>query len=394
MHHKSMIFAAALCAVATACSASGGGQAIPAGMNPAGNSLLAQRGKPRVDTTSVLKLLSKQVVIGSTVDPSNKDVNPYGLAYVSLAPLTKGKVAQGDLVPCNFNNKANVQGQGTTVEVLKAKAGSKPSRLAQSKSLLGCSSTVLSEYDETWTTNALAKTVMDISPSGKIIKTLTNAAFPEPWSDTYAIAPFPYIPDAVFVADAKLGTIVRIDLNNQVKTYPVTTVITGLPVNHGAPGSILGPSGLTYDVNTDTLYVVDGVNNTVYAFDKAFNDLTKAKSIVVGKDGKSFSGAKSKDASVLFSGNPLNGPISAAELPNGNLIVGNTLDPSGTNLLVEIASNGKLLGTKNVDKGAAGALFGIATNRNAAPQGSQPSDASTVIYFNDDNANNVQALQK
>ncbi|MBV8116487.1 MAG: hypothetical protein JOZ01_00840, partial [Candidatus Eremiobacteraeota bacterium] len=66
---------------------------------------------------------------------------------------------------------------------------------------------------------------------------------------------------------------------------------------------------------------------------------------------------------------------------NGNLVVGNTLD----NNLVEIATDGTLLDTKSVDSGAVGALFGIVT------VGS--SDSTEKIYFNDDNANNVQVLE-
>ena len=51
--------------------------------------------------------------IGSTVDPTNGDGNPYGLA---IAPVSAGLLTAGDLVICNFNDSANVQGNGTTIE--------------------------------------------------------------------------------------------------------------------------------------------------------------------------------------------------------------------------------------------------------------------------------------
>ncbi len=76
--------------------------------------------------------------------------------------------------------------------------------------------------------------------------------------------------------------------------------------------------------------------------------LTPAGSNVTGMRG---TGAKAKDARVVYSG-------------SGNLVLGNALDPSGKNLLVEIA---------------------------IASSGS--SNATTKIYSNDDNANNVQVLE-
>jgi hypothetical protein len=86
---------------------------------------------------------------------------------------------------------------------------------------------------------------------------------------------------------------------------------------------------------------------------------------------------------VIASGPPLNGPISSALLPNGDLVVGNTLDGTGTNLLIEVSPAAGVVATKNVDTGAAGALFGIvATGTLTNPK----------IYFNDDNTNTVVLL--
>src|SRR5580704_15441969 len=59
--------------------------------------------------TSVLNGLQTQTTIGSTVDTGtgagSGDENPYGLA---IAPVTSGKLTQGDLIICNFNNSSNV----------------------------------------------------------------------------------------------------------------------------------------------------------------------------------------------------------------------------------------------------------------------------------------------
>src|SRR6202023_429973 len=82
----------------------------------------------------------KITTIGSTVDPMNGDSNPYGLA---IAPITSGKMTAGDLIICNFNDKANVQGNGTTIEILHPTPGSKPIRMVQDPNLKGCSALAL-----------------------------------------------------------------------------------------------------------------------------------------------------------------------------------------------------------------------------------------------------------
>ncbi|MDQ6824987.1 MAG: hypothetical protein M3007_05925, partial [Candidatus Eremiobacteraeota bacterium] len=81
---------------------------------------------------------------------------------------------------------------------------------------------------------------------------------------------------------------------------------------------------------------------------------------------------------------PLNGPISAALLPGGHLVLGNTGDPAGKNLMIEITPAGKMLAVKNVDTGAAGAIFGMVAT------GTSLHD--TKLYFNDDNDNTVKVL--
>jgi hypothetical protein len=385
-----LIFAAALVLMAGACNAGGTNQSVPSTSGSSFSAGSSNEVQPNVDHTSILKMLTKQSVIGSTVDPTNGDQNPYGLVYVAKKPFGTSLLKKGDLVVCNFNDQANVQGNGTTVEYMTSTAGSSPKRLAQSSKLKGCASLVINSFDEVFAANSGAKNATGINAHGKIVQTLANASLVEPWGSAYVPSQTGYPPgDGLWVADASSGSIVRINLGTGGKpTY--TPVITGFAVNKGKPGSILGPSGLQYmagpNGSIDTLYVLDGVTNTVVAFKHAYNDLFAAKAIVVSSDGKTFSGPKAKDARLVFSGSPLNGPISSALLPNGNLVVGNTLDPNGTNLLVEIAADGTMLATKNVDKGAQGALFGIAA--------AGSSDSTTQIFFNDDNANNVQTLQK
>jgi DNA-binding beta-propeller fold protein YncE len=187
---------------------------------------------------------------------------------------------------------------------------------------------------------------------------------------------------AFYESNAGTGTVVRINVGAK---YTWEVIASGFPVNHGKPGTALAPSGLAYDPKGDTLYFADGMNNTIVAF-KNVSKIPK-NGIKATDNGMKFTGPAAGDARIVLAGVPLNGPISTALLPNGNLIVGNTLDPSGKNLLIEISTaSGKVLDVRNVDNGPQGALFGLAVTGSTA--------AGTKVYFNDDNDNNVQVLER
>jgi hypothetical protein len=328
------------------------------------------------DDSSILKKLKKQVVIGSTIDPKFGQTNPYGL---TVAASTTGDFTAGDLVVCNFNDKKNVQGTGFTIVALHPKPGSKPLLVSSSKTLLGCAALALSPSDDIWASAFAANDVPIISAAGKLEGNIKGKPFKHPWGQVFAQ---PKTGSPVFyVSDAGAGTIVRINLGS---TFTFDVIAKGFAINHGKPGSIFAPSGLAYDPSVDTLYIVDGTNNTVVAF----NNVTTIPSggIVVQKGGKTFKGPSAGDAKLVYSGSPLDGPISSALLPNGNLVIGNTGNPSGQNIMVEMTPSGKVLDTRNVDNGASGALFGIVATGT--------DDSNTKIYFNDDNDNNLQVLEK
>lgn len=366
-------FAASLFLVTVAGCGHGGGAMLPS-QNTGAPAL--SRIAPQKEY-SILKMLKKQVVIGSTSDPKLHQLNPYGL---SVAPSTAGDFQQGDLAVCNFNAKSNVQGTGYTIVALHPKPGSKPTLVsADKKVLLGCAALALGPADDIWATAFADDDNPVLSASGKLEVNIRGKKFDRPWGQIYA-QPTSGSP-AFYESNAGNGSIVRINLGSK---FTYDEIATGFAVNHGKPGSIFGPSGLTYDASVDTLYIVDGTNNTIVAFSNV--STIPAGGIIVGKGGKSFSGPSASDAKLLFSGKPLNGPISAALLANGNIVVGNTSNPSGQNLMVEIARSGKLMDVRNVDKGASGALFGIVTTGDQAK--------NQKVYFNDDNDNNLQVLER
>ncbi len=89
---------------------------------------------------TVLPRLTETKTIGSTVDPLNSDQNPYGL---DIARADAGLLHRGDLVVCNFNDAANVQGNGTSIVALRPHPGATPTRIAREPTFLGCTALTL-----------------------------------------------------------------------------------------------------------------------------------------------------------------------------------------------------------------------------------------------------------
>jgi hypothetical protein len=343
--------------------------------------------------------------IGSTLDPTNGDQNPYGL---TIAPTTAGLITKGDLIVCNFNNggtNANpggVQGTGTTIVGLHPAAGSNPYRIAQSASLNGCSALTMLP-DDSISAAAWSATANPLVSAAGTVGLPFSDTFAYPWGEAYVAATSAQ-PAAIYVANApggasnvNTGTIDRISLDDDAQTS-FTEIVTGFCTS-GAPGGIFGPSGLTYDASIDTLYIVDTSSASVIAI---------AGVSAVGKDGvvvngqcsgtttptplPTFSGPSMTSARVIAHGAPFNTPLSAALLKNGDLVVANAdiglSTPSATtNLLIEVSPQlpGGFVGEPlQLDNTTPGALFGLAATVDAA--------GNQVIYFNDDNAAAVMEL--
>jgi hypothetical protein len=346
-------------ALTFAASMTGAGEA--AVRLPAGTAVAAGAGG------SVIGSLPTITTIGSTIDPVNGDSNPYGLA---VAPAAGGGIALGDLVVCNFNDSLNIQGLGTTIEVLAPVPGSKPQRLIGDPRLTGCAAIAMGGAAP-WVAALDANDNPIVSPTGQLLDAINNFGWTEPWGQAFVAGP--NSPAAFYETNANDGSIVRINLGS---AFTFDKIARGFPVNHGAPGKILAPSGLTYDAGRDVLYVVDGAVNALIAIK---NPATIQKDGITIR-GASIEGPYASRVKVLRFGAPLKAPISAALLFNGNIVVGNT----GDNRLIELTPEGKFIGQKILDGGAPGALFGIAATGTSA--------ATTKIYFNDDNTNTVNVL--
>jgi len=338
---------------------------------------------------------SPMTTIGSTVDPMNGDVNPYGLA---IAPATAGLITAGDLVICNFNNgpPANTQGAGTTIVGLHptaaANPGGKPYRIAQDAKLQGCNAVAMLPDDSIAAAAWMSGMNTLVSPTGTVNSPFASDGFGQPWGEVY-VAANGGNPAALYVSNFD-GSIDRIALNGDAQTS-FTQIAHGF-WGSGTPGSIYAPTGLTYDAAIDTLYIVDTSSFSVVAFANVAS--IGAAGVVVNGNCKSvanpptpaptFSGPSAASARVIAHGAPLFAPISAALLANGDLIVINddiNITAGQTpNLAVEVSPvlPGGFVGQPlPLDNGPPGALFGIVATVDG--QGHQ------IVYYNDDTPNTV-----
>jgi hypothetical protein len=338
--------------------------------------------------------------VGSTIDPINGDLNPYGLA---VAPATAGLITKGDLVVCNFNDgPTNTQGKGTTIIGLHPAAGSKPYRIAQSADLLGCNALTMLP-DDSISAAAWGSNLNPLVSASGAVGTPFSDTFAGTWGEAFVAATATQ-PAAIYVSNAPGGatnaggTIDRISLDVDAQTS-FTEIVTGI-CSGGAPGAIFGPAGLTYDPASDTLYVVATSSASVIAIAKV-SSIPKDGVVVNGQCSgttatptpvPTFSGPSMASATVIAHGAPFNAPLSAALLKNGDLLVANAdigigTPSATTNMLIEVSPvlPGGFVGQPlQVDTGTPGALFGLAATVDA--QGNQ------VIYFNDDNNNAVMQL--
>jgi len=344
---------------------------------------------------SILSMLSpsKITTIGSTVDPTTNENNPYGLA---IATATGGPITAGDLIVCNFNDSAGTEGMGTTIVGLHPSPGAAPYRIAQSPSLQGCNALAVlpdgSIAAAAWQANQNPL----VAPSGTVGTPFSADTFANPWGEAY-VAASGQNPAALYVSNSD-GSIDRITLNGDAQTG-FTQIVSGF-CHSGAPGGIYAPAGLTYDSSVDTLYVVDTSSFSVVALTNV-SGIGSAGVTVTGQCTSTaspptpmptFSGPSAASATVIAHGAPLFAPLSAALLADGDLIVENSDVgiPSGQmpNLAVEVSPvlPGGFVGQPvQLDtSGTSGALFGIVATVD--------SQKNQIIYFNDDNTNSVMVM--
>jgi hypothetical protein len=309
--------------------------------------------------------------VASTV-PANGDVNPYGVAVV---PASGGRLTAGDILVSNFNDKANVQGTGTTL--VQVSPAGKTSVFANVSALpagqtcpggIGLT-TALGILPGGWvvvgslpTTHGGVLPGLDpagclivLNDRGTVAETITNRDIVGPWDLTVKSSA---TSAEVFVSNALGGntatnhgvpvtgncTVVRLDLALSPAAPPrltgSTVIGTDFPWRANKAALVLAPTGLALGAN-GTLYVDDTLTNSVSAIPRA---LTRTSAITAA-------------GGNLSAGGALDAPLGMTLAPNGDLVVvnGNNGDA------VEITPAGQQVATKTLIKNGAGDLFGIIT---------------------------------
>jgi hypothetical protein len=309
--------------------------------------------------------------IASTV-PKNGDVNPYGVA---VAPVSKGRLVQGDVLVSNFNNHRNLQGTGTTIVEVSPKGGVTVFASLEPNKLPGACpgglglTTALVALRSGWvvvgslpTKNGSSATAQPgclivLDNSGTPVETLSGPSINGPWDMTAADGDGSA---TLFVSNVlngtvaaspntvEGGTIVRIGLSIPDTGKPAvsseTVIGKDFPERTDPAALVVGPTGL--GLADGTLYVADSVGNRIAAIGDALTRTT----------------ASSGGGTVSTNG-ALNDPLGLAIAPGGNILTAN----GGDGNLVETTPTGTQVAVKMLDTSPAppgpngnGTLFGLA----------------------------------
>ena len=335
--------------------------------------------------------LHKKHKIASTV-PANGDVNPYGIA---VAPTTTGNLVAGDVLISNFNNKANKQGTGKTIDEISPSghlhlfASLNPSMLPGSCPGGVGLTTALVALRSGWvivgslpTKNGSSSTMkagclIVINPSGQAVETISGSPINGPWDMTAmdngstATLFVTNVLNGTVKAHGKTvhrGTVVRIGLSTPTTGSPMvmseTVIGKGLPERTDPAALVVGPTGV--GLSNGKLFVANSAGNAIGAISGAMSRSTPAAPTMISK------------------GQHLNDPLGLAIAPNGDVLTTNGGDgklvettPSGSQVAVRVLDN------TPVPPGPAGngTLFGLTV----AP-------SHNGVYFVDDGNNTLNLL--
>ena len=301
-------------------------------------------------------------LINSSTIPANGDLNPYGVAFVPMGFPGGGTITGGDVLVSNFNNSANSQGAGTTIAQLTPQGPLAPpgtavtfftSSLPGLSTALGALRAGFVLVGNVPTTDGTFGTIGQgalqvVDRHGHLLQTWTDPEFLDgPWDlaidDQGSHA-------HVFVSNVLNGTVARLDVSvasNGLTLLKKTTIASGYTHVPNAAALILGPTGLAFDLATETLYVASTADNVIYSVAQASH---RTSPVLHGK--------------VAFADEHLRGPLALRFAPNGNLLAANgdavnadVLHPSE---IVEFTKWGQFVREYDVDSSQGGA-FGLDT---------------------------------
>jgi hypothetical protein len=338
-------------------------------------------------TSAFIAPLTTVTTLGPTV-PANGDVNPYGLAVV---PSSVGRLRAGELLVSNFNDRANDQGTGTTIEQLTPAGKSSLFATVSAKALPGSCpggvglTTALNVLPGGYvvvgslpTSNGKSATaqygcLIVLDSDGRAVETIAGGQIQGPWDST---AVSQGSTTTLFVSNALSGgarrgihtvddsTVLRIRLQSgpgmPPKVLSQQVIADRIPWVDSPEALVVGPTGVALASN-GTLYLADTLANRITAIPQAMTRTTPAPA----------------GGSTVTEGGHLKEPLGLVVAPNGDIVTTNAGDgnivettPGGRQLLVRLADS----------KTGAGSLFGLAL----APGGG--------VYFVDDGENTLRLM--
>jgi DNA-binding beta-propeller fold protein YncE len=256
--------------------------------------------------------------------PSNGDTTPYGLAFVPHDFPDDAIISPGELLVSNFNSTTTA-GQGTTIVTVDPRSG-KTGLFFQGNSPIGFTLALtvarvgLVFAGSLPTSGGTAEPgPLDIfDAKGNLLKQLGSSHLVDgPWgmalNDRGNTAQL-FVSNIFDTKDHFAGSITRLDVSLSASGITVLDAITIASGYASAPdtaGTVVGPAGLAYDREDDTLYVAAEGNNAIYKLKGAG---TTTKNLGKGQ--------------VLFDDQTvLHGPLGLIFAPNGDLITANA-DPA------------------------------------------------------------------
>ena len=301
-------------------------------------------------------------LINSSTIPDIGDLNPYGVAFVPENFPSSGVIAEGDVLVSNFNDSNNLQGRGTTIVKLTPSGTAAPpgsavtffaSKLPGLSTALGVLRGGFVLVGNVPTADGKFKSIgpgaiQVINRNGKWLATWTDPVFLDgPWD----LALDDDGPNAhIFVSNVLNGTVSRLDVtvsSTGVKVSKKTTIAHGYMHVPNDAALVLGPTGLAFDEEDDTLYVASTADNVVYKIGSASKRTTSLNK-----------------GTVVFANSHLRGPLALRFSPNGNLLTANgdavNADAAHPSEIVEFTKSGEFVREYNVDASEGGA-FGIDT---------------------------------
>jgi hypothetical protein len=332
------------------------------------------------ETKPFLEKIRHHVTLASMV-AENGDLNPYA---VVVAPVSAGKIHEGDVLVDNFNKISNLQGTGTTIMDYNPKTKKTtlfallPARLPQCPGGVGLT-TAMTMLKSGWvivgstpSTDGTTRTKGDgglivLDANGQLVTVWTGTNINGPWGNIASIdngdkatlfismagfdVPGPQVrdPQTGYPVTVKKATVLRLELSIPEGKPPVivsqTVIASGLSERANKDAFMVGPTGLALAAD-GTLYVSDGVENQIIAIsDAATRTNSAGTGRTVTKDGL------------------LRRPLALVLAPNHHLLVCNALNGQ----VVEIDPvKGKQLCAQWIDADQAqsppgnGDLFGIA----------------------------------